>query len=122
MSNDYKASLHADLARMAALMRIAKEKEMCGREVQDARDGFLAQLRQECDSWHQESQRLMAQTRGLQKQVSHARGIPWQDSGDEHDNSLFRSSKLEETDKAQFSEEISMSPAGQSVTSFMEPS
>lgn len=89
MYNDHKASLHADLARMAALMRIAKEKEVRGREVQALRDEILGRLQQECDSWREESSRLLQQARMLDKQVASTKGVSAQEhSSDESERSF----------------------------------
>eukprot|EP00929_Paragymnodinium_shiwhaense_P037050 TRINITY_DN19806_c0_g1_i1.p1 TRINITY_DN19806_c0_g1~~TRINITY_DN19806_c0_g1_i1.p1 ORF type:complete len:1023 (+),score=226.99 TRINITY_DN19806_c0_g1_i1:131-3199(+) len=115
MADDYKASLHADLARMAALMRLAKESEARGREVQAQRDEVLGHLLQERDTWHFESKRLEKQTRMLGKQVAAAKGLPWQDSSgsESGSHSLSKDESFSASSKVENSEQQSSMDAAQ---------
>lgn len=63
------ATLHSALSQMAAVLRVAKESEAKLREAQTSRNSEAQELRQECDAWRIEADRLWVQVKDLQQIV-----------------------------------------------------
>merc|ERR1719183_1524470 len=69
MAAPQHASVHLALSQMAAVLRVAKESETSLRKSHSSRDAEIQELRQECDSWRIESDRLWVQVKELQQTV-----------------------------------------------------
>jgi hypothetical protein len=68
------AKYHLALAQMAAVLRVAKESENSLRKNENSRESEVQELRQECDAWRAESDRLSLQVKDLEQVVQETGG------------------------------------------------
>jgi energy-coupling factor transporter ATP-binding protein EcfA2 len=73
MAGPQNAGLHLALSQMAALLRVAKESDTNLRKGATSLDVEVQELRQECDSWRVESDRLWMKVKELQEKVQGAK-------------------------------------------------
>jgi len=69
MAEGRHGALHAQLTQMAAVLRVAKEREAVRSDGRAADGGELGRMRQECQAWHSEADHLWRQVQHLQGQL-----------------------------------------------------
>merc|ERR1712118_388731 len=74
MNTSQQATLHAALAQMTAVLRVAKESETKLRKDHSAKVAEAEELKRECNAWRMDSDRLWGQVKELQATVGQGQG------------------------------------------------